>query len=65
METTEEWSIFEYHIVPYYNLYQQLLWHRERLEVIEPISMRKYMEQLLADMQNLYHREEITGDASS
>jgi len=54
VETTEEWSIFEYHIVPCYNLYQQLLWHRERLEVIEPVSLREYMKQLLADMLNQY-----------
>ena len=34
IEKTDEWSIFEYRLVPFFNFYHQLLWHRERLEVL-------------------------------
>ena len=52
VEINPEWSIFEYRLVPCYNFYQQLLWHREKLEVLEPqyvrdeikISIQKMLE---------------------
>ena len=47
VETTEEWSIFEYRLVPCYNFYQQLLWHREKLEVIEPESVKEEIKKIL------------------
>ncbi len=40
VETNPDWSIFEYQLVPCYNFYQQLLWHREKLEVLSPQSVR-------------------------
>lgn len=43
VDTTEEYSIFEYRIIPCYNLYQQLLWHREKLEILEPAAVRDEM----------------------
>ena len=54
IETTKEYTVFEYHIVPCYNLYQQLLWHRERLEVIEPLSMREEMKRIVMKMGEMY-----------
>ena len=54
IETTDEWSIFEYRIVPCFNLYQQLLWHREKLEVLEPIFIRHKVKSLLNEMLELY-----------
>ena len=54
IETTDEWSIFEYRIVPCFNLYQQLLWHRERLEVLEPLCVREAMKTIIEDMRNNY-----------
>ena len=47
IEENNEWSIFEYHIVPCYNFYQQLLWHRERLEVLEPQHVREEMKKII------------------
>lgn len=41
VEINADWSIFEYRLVPCYNFYQQLLWHREKLEVIEPLYVRE------------------------
>ena len=54
IETTDEWSIFEYRIVPCYNLYQQLLWHREKLEILEPQKMREEMKAIIENMLKLY-----------
>ena len=54
VETTEEWSIFEYRIVPCYNLCQQLLWHREKLQVLEPQHLREEMKEILSSMSSLY-----------
>ena len=54
VETTEEWSIFEYRIVPCFNFYQQLLWHREKLEVLEPQSVRQALKEIIEKMLKLY-----------
>jgi len=56
IETTEEWSIFEYRIVPCFNFFQQLLWHRERLEVLEPQSVKDEMKRIIQDMLNNYKK---------
>ena len=50
VETSEKWSIFEYRLVPCYNFYQQLLWHREKLEVLEPVYVRDEMKKVLETM---------------
>lgn len=54
IETTDEWSIFEYRIIPCFNFYQQLLWHRERIEVLEPKSVRDEMKKIIKDIQDKY-----------
>lgn len=54
IETTEEWSIFEYRLVPCFNLYQELLWHREKLEVLEPLYVRDEMKKIVENLYNIY-----------
>ena len=54
VEITDEWSIFEYRLVPCFNFYQQLLWHRERLEVLEPLYIRKEMKKTIEKMLDCY-----------
>jgi len=54
IEATDEWSIIEYKLVPCYNFYQQLLWHREKLEVLEPKSVREEMKKIVDDIQKNY-----------
>ena len=54
VETTPDWAIFEYRIAPCYNFYQQLLWHRERLEVMGPSKVRKEMKDLIIRISRLY-----------
>ena len=57
IEATDEWSIFEYRLVPCYNFYQQLLWHREKLEVLEPQYVRNEIK--IAIQKMLEHYSEI------
>ena len=54
VETTEEWSVFEYRVVPCFNLYQQLLWHREKVEVIEPLYVREEMKGIVEALCSMY-----------
>ena len=55
IEATDEWSIFEYRIIPCFNFYQQLLWHRERIEILEPKSIRDEMKRIIENMLNHYY----------
>lgn len=54
IESNSEWSIFEYRLVPCYNFYQQLLWHREKLEVLEPQYVRDEIKDVLKKMLEHY-----------
>lgn len=54
IETTEDWSIFEYRLVPCFNLYQELLWHREKLEILEPLYVREEMKKVAEAILNIY-----------
>ena len=54
IETTDEWTIFEYRMVPCYNLYQKLLWYREKIEVLYPDFVRKEMKEILRKMVENY-----------
>ena len=54
VETNPEWSIFEYRLVPCYNFYQQLLWHREKLEVLSPQYVRDELKTTLQKMLEHY-----------
>lgn len=54
LERIDEYTIFEYHIVPCFNLFQQLLWHREKLEIIEPKEMREEIKKIAQNIISLY-----------
>lgn len=54
IETTEEWSIFEYRIAPCFNLYQELLWHREKIEVLEPLYVREEVKKIVEALNSIY-----------
>ena len=56
VETTDDWSIFEYRVIPCYNFYQQLLWHRERLEVLSPNKVRDEMVSILEEVSRTYFK---------
>jgi hypothetical protein len=54
VEKNPDWSIFEYRLVPCYNFYQQLLWHREKLEVLEPQYVREELKATIQKMLEHY-----------
>jgi predicted DNA-binding transcriptional regulator YafY len=54
IEITDEWSIFEYRLVPCYNFYQKLLWNREKIEVLYPVAVREEMKDILRKMVENY-----------
>lgn len=54
IESCDDWSIFTYWIKPSYNFYQNLLWHREKIEVLEPICVREEMKEIVEKIRNQY-----------
>ncbi len=55
IEQGDGWSIFSYWIRPSYNFYQALLWHREKVEVLEPDSVREEMKKIVANISKMYY----------
>lgn len=51
---TSEYSIFEYDLKPTYDFEQELLSHREDIEVLKPLSFRKKMSDIVRNMYILY-----------
>ena len=41
VETTDEYSVFHYFFRPSYDFIQQVLWHRDMVEVLSPIELRQ------------------------
>lgn len=54
VETHDDHSIFTYWLRPSYNLYQTLLWHRERVEVLSPECVREEMKSIVERMMERY-----------
>ena len=56
IEASDGWSIFSYWLKPSYNFYQNLLWHREKLEVLEPESVRGEMKEVVNEIIKKYEK---------
>ena len=56
IESSDVWSIFTYWLKPSYNFYQNLLWHREKIEVLEPTCVREEMKYIVKKLYNLYNK---------
>lgn len=54
VEQGEGWSIFTCWLRPSYNFYQTLLWHREKVEVLEPENVRGKMKQIVEETLKIY-----------
>lgn len=50
IEMSDGWSIFNYWLRPSYNFYQALLWHREKLEVLEPECVRNEIKEIIYNL---------------
>ena len=48
------WAIFSYELSLCFNFYQQVLWHREKAEVLYPVAVRETMKTILSSIQSLY-----------
>ena len=56
IEIGNGWSIFSYWLKPSYNFYQNLLWHREKLEVLEPEGVRGKMKEVVNEIIKKYEK---------
>lgn len=54
IEIKPNYSIFEYRLKPTYDFEQELLSHREDIEVLEPLSLRNNIKDCITKMANLY-----------
>ena len=48
------WTIFSYQLSLCYNFYQQVLWHREKAEIVYPDRAREEMKNLVKSISKLY-----------
>lgn len=52
---TEDYTDFSMTLVPTFDFEQELLLHRDQIEVLQPQSLRDEMAKLIDNMKNLYH----------
>ena len=57
IERNEEYSIFSLRIRPTFDFLQELLWNGERMEVLEPLELRKEIGKKIELMWNKYKQE--------
>lgn len=55
IKSTEEYTDFSIELVPTFDFEQELLLHRDQIEVLQPQSLRDEMAKLIDNMKNLYH----------
>ena len=55
VETTPSYSVFEYHMKPTYDFEQEILSHREDVEVLEPMALRNNIMESVRKMAELYN----------
>jgi predicted DNA-binding transcriptional regulator YafY len=53
-ETTEDYSVFSYFVVPTYELRQEILSHGANVEVVYPKTLRAQIKEEIAAMHKLY-----------
>lgn len=50
------WAMFSYRLALCYNFYQQVLWHREKAEIIYPEKAREEMRGIIMNLQTVYNK---------
>ncbi len=53
-ETTEEYSVFTYYLRPSFDLFQRILWMREKVEIIAPKNVREEMAEIVRKLAEIY-----------
>lgn len=51
------WAIFSYNLALCYNFYQQVLWHREKAEIVYPETAREELILILANLERIYNTQ--------
>ena len=54
VETTDNYSVFSYLLVPTYELRQEILSHGANVEVVSPKTLREQIKEEIAEMHKLY-----------
>ena len=54
IETGKDYAIFQYYFRPSFDFVQEILWHRDKVEVIEPKILREEVISLLRQMLERY-----------
>ena len=54
IETGEDYAIFEYWIAPTFDFVQEILLHRDQLEVLSPEPFREHVASVIQRMSNFY-----------
>ena len=55
INSTDEYTDFSMNLVPTFDFEQELLLHRNQIEVLQPQSLRDEMARLINRMSDLYH----------
>ena len=55
IENHSEYSVFEYWLKPTYDFEQEILSHREDVEVLEPVQLREIIKESVLKMAKLYY----------
>ena len=56
IETTAEYSVFQYILRPTYDFMQELLSHGYNIEIIEPESLRKSIGDIVEILHDIYRK---------
>ncbi|MDL2228366.1 WYL domain-containing protein [Odoribacter sp. OttesenSCG-928-L07] len=54
IESTDEYSVFSYHIRPTFDFLQEILSHGDLVEVLEPVSLREEVANIIASLTKIY-----------
>lgn len=54
IETTNEYTIFEYFICPTFDFRQEILLHGDNVEVVSPLSFRNEIKQIVENLHKMY-----------
>lgn len=55
IETTEQYSVFKYHIATTYDFYQEILSKGTKVEVLEPADFRQWLARTASTMNEIYN----------
>ena len=54
VETTPDYSVFSYYLIPNYDFIHDILYYGDEVEVLEPVGLRKKMRRLIKSMNSKY-----------